>query len=397
MQRKVSAVYMRGGTSKGLFFHDKDLPRNPRIREQVVLSAYGSPDPGCRQLDGMGGATSTTSKVAIISPSEDPEYDVVYEFGQISIDKAVFDHNGNCGNISAAVGPYAIDQGMIVAKEPITTVRILQKNTNKLIIAEVPVRNGSFDEEGDYILDGIPFPSSKIVMHFVDPAGSATGKLLPTGNLVDQIQVPQFGTVDVTILDASNPVVFVRAESLGLKGTEIHEIDINPSLKAQLEAIRGQAAVEMGLVKTPQEASERCQAIPKIAIVSPAQSYQTLSGKDIDRSDIDLTVRIMSMGTLHKAFAVSGGICTVGAVAIPGTVVHAALEGKIINTASVKLGHPGGILEVGAKIVKEGSSWRYESASVTRTARRLMDGNVFVPERYFQEGSPEDKSLAIAS
>lgn len=397
MQRKISAVYMRGGTSKGLFFHEKDLPKNPKVREQVVLAAFGSPDPGCRQLDGMGGATSTTSKVAIISPSEDPNYDVVYEFGQISIDKAVFDHNGNCGNISAAVGPYAIEQGLVIAKEPVTKIRILQKNTNKLIVAEVPVKDGAYNEEGDYYLDGIPFPSSKITMHYVDPAGSITGKLFPTGNPSDRVEIAGVGTVDITIMDASNPVVFVEAETLGLKGTEIHDIDSNKILKKKLEKIRGYAAVRMGLVESPEEATLTCQGVPKIAVVAPAQDYTSLSGKTVAATDIDLTVRIMSMGTLHKAYAVSGGVCTVGAAAIPGTVVHKALQGREIDPASVRLGHPGGILEVGAKIVQQDGNWHYESAGITRSARRLMDGSVYVPERYFQEDFSFDDLFAKAS
>lgn len=397
MQVKIPAVYMRGGTSKGLFFHDKDLPRNPQIRDRIVLAAFGSPDPGRRQLDGMGGATSTTSKVAIISPSEDPSYDVVYEFGQISIDKAIFDHNGNCGNMSAAVGPYVIEQGLVVAKEPITKVRIHQKNTNKLIIAEVPVKNGHYDDEGDYYLDGIPFPSSKITLHYMDPAGSVTGNLFPTGQQVDRIDLPGVGTLDITIMDASNPVVFVAAGDLGINGNEIHEIDADVSLKAKLEKIRGYAAVHMGLVATPEEATESCQAVPKIAVVSPAQDYISLSGKKIAAEEIDLTVRIMSMGTLHKAYAVSGGVCTVGAAAIPGTIVNKALQGKAIDIANVKLGHPGGILTVGAEIEQDDDSWNYISASITRSARRLMDGSVYIPERYFQEKFSYEDLLAEAS
>lgn len=383
MQRRIPAVYMRGGTSKGLYINEKFLPEDTEIRDQVILSAFGSPDPGRRQLDGMGGGTSTTSKLAIISQSKDPEYDVVYEFGQVSIDRPLIDRKGNCGNISAGVGPFAIEQGLVEAVEPITNVRILQKNTNKLIIAEVPVKDGRYDEEGDFYLDGVPFPGAKITMHYVDPGGSITGKLLPTDNMTDTIATKDHGNFEVTILDASNPVVFVAAKSLGIKGTEIEEIDADETVQQKLEQIRGQAAVMLGLVKTAEDATLNCQAIPKMAMVAPAQTYTSLGGEEIKAEDIDLTVRIMSMGTLHRAFAVSGAICTVGAAAITGTIVHQALEGKEIDMDAITLGHPGGIIEVGAKLTNSSDHWHYESASTTRSARIIMEGSVCVAERFF--------------
>jgi 2-methylaconitate cis-trans-isomerase PrpF len=374
---------MRGGTSKGLFFHENHLPTNSEVRNNVILAAYGSPDPNKRQVDGIGGAASTTSKVAIISPSNNPEYDVEYNFGQVSIDRPIIDFKGNCGNISSAVGPFAIDEGLVKAVEPITRVRIHQKNTNKLIVAEVPVKNGRFDEEGDYRIAGIPGTYSKITLRFANPGGSLTGKLFPTGNRTDELEIPHHGKVLITVIDAANPVVLVRAESIGLCGTEIDKIDTDKGVRKILETLRCMAAVLIGLAASEQEATEKCQAVPKIAFIAKSQSYCTTGGQEIRAAEVDIVARIMSMGTLHRSYAVSGGISTVGAAMIPGTVAYDLVSDESRTKDLLKIGHPGGIIDIGAVIEKDGNEYVYKEAAVGRTARRLMEGAVFVAEKLF--------------
>ena len=383
MQKQIPAVLMRGGTSKGLFFHADHLPADPNIRDAVILAAYGSPDPNRRQIDGVGGAVSTTSKVAIISKSASPDYDVVYHFGQVSIDRPLVDYKGNCGNISSAVGPFAVDEGLVPAVEPITRVKIHQKNTDKLIVADVPVKNGRFDEGGDYEIAGVPGTGARITLRFADPGGSVTGKLFPTGNLRDTLQVPDVGDVTLTIIDAANPVVLVPAARLDLKGTEIDEIDAGESIKAKLEQIRCAAAVTIGLTKTMEEATRRSQAVPKIATVAAATSYRTIGGDTVKEKDIDIVGRYMSMGTLHRSFAVSGAVATVGAAMIPGTVVHELLKTAGSDKETMSIGHPGGVIEVGAVINEKDGDIAYAEAIVGRTARRLMQGSVLVPEKVF--------------
>ncbi|MFZ7128117.1 MAG: 2-methylaconitate cis-trans isomerase PrpF family protein [Desulfobacterales bacterium] len=383
MQQRIPAVIMRGGTSKALFLQDYHLPVDPAIRVRVILAAFGSPDPNRRQIDGIGGAVSTTSKVAIISPSEDPRYDVVYNFGQVAIDRPVVDFKGNCGNISSAVGPFAVDEGLVKAIEPVTRVRIHQKNTDKLIVAEVPVKNGRFEETGDYAIDGVPGTGGRIALRFSDPGGSVTGSLFPTGNRRDVYEVPGTGPVEATFIDAANPVILVRAESIGLEGTEIDSIDADPVVKAVLESIRCQAAVRVGIAKSEAEATRFSQAVPKIGVVTIPKDYTTAGGKELRSSEIDLTARIMSMGTLHRSFAVSGAVSTAGAAMIPGTVVHDVLNSDAREKELLRIGHPGGVMDVGAVIDASGDTVRYREAVLGRTARRLMEGYVMVPERYF--------------
>ncbi|MGQ9858410.1 MAG: 2-methylaconitate cis-trans isomerase PrpF family protein [Thermodesulfobacteriota bacterium] len=383
MQVRIPAVYMRGGTSKGLFFHRDHLPVDPTLRDRVILAAYGSPDPGGRQLDGIGGGSSVTSKVAIINPSRSPGQDVEYLFGQVSIDKPVVSYKGNCGNMSAAVGPFAVDEGLVPPEEPVTTVRILQVNTGKSILAEVPVREGKYDPEGNYSIDGVPGTGGRITLRFLHPEGSVTGRLLPTGNLRDTLEVQCVGEVTVSILDAGNPVVFVRAQELGLRGTETQQIEESSDLKDKLEAIRGAAAVMLGLASTPQEASQRSQTIPKIAIVAPPATYRSLSGSLVEEEKIDLVARIMSMGGLHRAYAVTGAICTAGAAMIPGTVVHEMLRDETRSGGKVRLGHPSGRIEIEAFVEESSGLYQYVEARLGRTARRLMDGYVYVPGHVF--------------
>ena len=383
MQKRIPAVLMRGGTSKGLFFHANHLPADPGVRDAILLAAYGSPDPNRRQIDGIGGAASTTSKVAIISPSASPDYDVVYNFGQVSIDRPLVDFKNNCGNMSAAVGPFAVDEGLIAATEPVTRVRIHQINTDKLIVAEVPVKNGRFDEAGDYEIAGVPGSGGKITLRFSDPGGSLTGRLFPTQNLKDNLDVPGIGKVELTIIDAANPVVLVRASILDLEGTEIERIDTDETVKAKLERIRCAVAVEIGLAETMEAATQRSQTVPKIALVAAPKSYQSLGGKVVDAAEVDLVARIMSMGTLHKSFAVTGAIPTAGAAKVPGTVVHDLIPPGSRKKDLIRIGHPGGIIEVGAIVKKNRDGFYYQEALLGRTARRLMEGYVLVPEKCF--------------
>jgi 2-methylaconitate cis-trans-isomerase PrpF len=383
MQKRIPAVLMRGGTSKGLFFHANHLPSDPGRRDAILLAAYGSPDPNRRQIDGIGGAASTTSKVAIISPSASPDYDVVYNFGQVSIDRPLVDFKNNCGNMSAAVGPFAVDEGLIAATEPVTRVRIHQINTDKLIVAEVPVKNGRFDEAGDYEIAGVPGSGGKITLRFSDPGGSLTGRLFPTQNVKDNLAVPGIGKVELTIIDAANPVVLVRASILDLEGTEIERIDTDETVKAKLERIRCAVAVEIGLAETMEAATQRSQTVPKIALVAAPKSYQSLGGKVVDAAEVDLVARIMSMGTLHKSFAVTGAIPTAGAAKIPGTVVYDLIPPESRKKDLIRIGHPGGIIEVGAIVKKNRDGFYYQEALLGRTARRLMEGYVLVPEKCF--------------
>jgi len=380
MQKRIPAVFMRGGTSKAVFFHENHLPKDPAARDRVILAAYGSPDPNRRQIDGMGGAVSSTSKVAIISPSDSPDYDVNYNFGQVGIDSPMVDYRGNCGNISAAVGPFAVDAGLVKAREPFTRVRIFQVNTAKRIVADVPVSDGRFNESGDYAIDGVPGTGAKIALHFVDPGGSVTGRLLPTGNVVDAVDVPGIGKIDVSIVDAANPIVFVRAADLGLKGIEIHEIDAAAAIRETLESLRSRAAVMIGMAASPAEATEKVQAVPKIALVSRPQDYQTVTGKMVRKGEIDLVGRIISMGALHKAYAGTGAICTAGAAKIEGTIVN-EMSGAGDQAEIIRIGHPGGVMEIGVEIAGSGNAYEFIEAVVGRTARRLMEGYVCVPEK----------------
>jgi 2-methylaconitate cis-trans-isomerase PrpF len=375
---------MRGGTSKAVFFHDNHLPRDPAIRDQVILAAFGSPDPNRRQVDGMGGAISSTSKVAFISRSKDPEYDVVYNFGQVSIDRPMIDYKGNCGNISSAVGPFAVDEGLVNVEEPVTTVRIHQKNTNTLIVAEVPVKDGRYNEDGDYAISGVPSPGGKIALHFSNPGGAVTGKLFPSGNVIDTLDVPDLGSIRCTIIDAANPLVLVAARDLGLTGIEIEEIDNRSDIRDRLEAIRSRVTVVMGCAATVEEASLSFPTVPRIAFVSAPQPYTDLNGTQIDPTKIDLVARVISMGALHKAFAVTSAIPAAGAARVKGTIVDELLGHGALEKKFVRLGHPGGVIEVGVELKGQGGGATYSKAIVGRTARRLMEGYVLVPEKYFR-------------
>lgn len=372
----IPVTIYRGGTSKALIFRPENLPDDSDERDRVVLAAYGSPDP--RQIDGMGGADSLTSKMGIIGKSQRPEADVDYTFGQVSLFNATVDYSGNCGNISSAVGPYAIDEGLIPAVEPVTTVRIFNTNTKKIIVAEVPVENGKPKVDGNFSIDGVPGTGARIVLNFLDSAGSVTGKLLPTGNVKDTIET-NHGKFTVSFVDSANPVIFVSAEELGIKGTELpDEVNANPDLMETLEEIRGIFAVKIGRVDDWKVAKAVSPAVPKICFVSKAQTYPALNGKVIQEDEIDIVGRMMSMQKPHKAYAVTGAVCTGTAAKIPGSVVYDLLSEAAQGKNQIRIGHASGKLEVEVDVEQVNGTTILHKAALARTARRLMDGQVYV-------------------
>jgi 2-methylaconitate isomerase len=389
IQRKIPAVFMRGGTSKGVFFRASDLPTDPGQRDRILLRVIGSPDPYEKQIDGMGSATSSTSKVVLIGPSSRDDCDVDYLFGQVSIDKPVIDWSGNCGNLTSAVGPYAIAQGLLKAKRDGTAVvRIWQANIQKRIISHVPMKDGEVVEDGDFKLDGVTFPAAEIRLEFLDPGGdsedastpdaSASGGMFPTGNVVDQLDVPGFGRVTATLINAGNPTIFVDAESIGLRGDEMQAfINADTALLARCEALRAEAAVRMGLAATPAEATERRPHTPKLAFVAPPRPYVASSGKRVESSTIDLTARILSMGKLHHAMTGTGAVAIAVAAVIPGTVVNRLTA--IRGSGEIRFGHPSGVTTVGAEAELRDGEWVVARVMISRSACRLMEGHVLVP------------------
>ena len=386
-QVKIPATYIRGGTSKGVFFKLTDLPERCQVpgeaRDKLLLRVIGSPDPYAAHIDGMGGATSSTSKCVMLSKSTQPGHDVDYLYGQISIDKAFVDWSGNCGNLSTAAGAFAIHAGLIdparVPDNGTCVVRIWQANIRKTIIAHVPVSNGQVQETGDFELDGVTFPAAEIVLEFMDPSddGDDGGSMFPTGNLVDDLDVPGIGRLSATMITAGIPTVFVNAAEIGYTGTELREaINTKPEALAKFEAIRVAGALRMGLIKTPEEAAKR-QHTPKIAFVSPPQDYTASSGKLIKADEIDLNVRALSMGKLHHAMMGTAAVAIGTAAAIPGTLVNLAAGGGARE--AVRFGHPSGSLRVGAAAAQENGQWVVKKAIMSRSARILMEGFVRVP------------------
>ena len=383
-QMRIPATYMRGGTSKGVFFTLSDLPTAAQVpgeaRDKLLLRVIGSPDPYEKQIDGMGGATSSTSKTVIISKSDSPDHDVDYLFGQVSIDKPFVDWSGNCGNLSAAVGPYAIANGLVdpakVPRNGIAEVRIWQANIQKTIVAQVPMAEGEVQETGDFELDGVTFPAAEIPVAFIDPA-DGEGAIFPTGNVVDDLEVPGVGVLKATLINAGIPTVFVNAEALGYTGCELQEA-INGDAKAleMFETIRAHGAVRMGLISHVEEAASR-QHTPKVAFVAPAASYMASSGKAVNAEDIDLVVRALSMGKLHHAMMGTAAVAIGAAAAIQGTLVNLAAGG--IEREAVTFGHPSGSLRVGAKASLVDGRWQIDQAVMSRSARVLMEGRVRVP------------------
>lgn len=388
-QIRIPATYMRGGTSKGVFFRLTDLPEAAQIpgqaRDALLLRVIGSPDPYEKQIDGMGGATSSTSKGVIVSRSSRPDHDVDYLFGQVSIDKPFVDWSGNCGNLSAAVGPFAITSGLLdpgrVPQDGVAVVRIWQANIGKTIIAHVPISNGAVQETGDFELDGVTFPAAEVQLEFLDPAADeegAGGSMFPTGNLVDDLEVPGIGTLKATMINAGIPTIFVNAADIGYSGTELQgDINGDPLALARLEAIRAYGAVRMGLIHSIEEAATR-QHTPKVAFVAGPADYVSSSGKPVAAHDIDLLVRAVSMGKLHHAMMGTAAVAIGTAAAIPGTLVNLAAGGDARR--AVRFGHPSGTLRVGAQALEEGGEWTVTKAIMSRSARVLMEGWVRVPE-----------------
>ncbi|TXH92559.1 MAG: 2-methylaconitate cis-trans isomerase PrpF [Pseudomonas sp.] len=386
-QIKIPATYMRGGTSKGVFFRLQDLPASCQVpgtaRDKLFMRVIGSPDPYAAHIDGMGGATSSTSKCVILSKSSQPEHDVDYLYGQISIDKAFVDWSGNCGNLSTAAGAFAIHAGLVdparIPDNGVCVVRIWQANIQKTIIANVPVSNSQVQETGDFELDGVTFPAAEIVLEFLDPSddGEEGGSMFPTGNLVDDLEVPGVGTFKATMISAGIPTVFVNAEDIGYQGTELREaINGDPAQLARFEQIRVAGALRMGLIKTAEEALTR-QHTPKIAFVSPPKSYQASSGKQIEAGEVDLLVRALSMGKLHHAMMGTCAVAIGTAAAVPGTLVNLAAGGS--EREAVRFGHPSGTLRVGAQAKQIDGQWTVTKAIMSRSARILMEGWVRVP------------------
>ncbi|WDH55157.1 2-methylaconitate cis-trans isomerase PrpF [Pseudomonas chlororaphis] len=387
-QIKIPATYMRGGTSKGVFFSLQDLPEAAQLpgaaRDALLLRVIGSPDPYDKQIDGMGGATSSTSKTVILSKSIKPGHDVDYLFGQVSIDKPFVDWSGNCGNLSAAVGSFAISSGLVdaerIPQNGVAVVRIWQANIGKTIIAHVPITNGAVQETGDFELDGVTFPAAEVQLEFLDPAAEeegAGGSMFPTGNLVDDLEVPGVGTFQATMINAGIPTIFINARDIGYSGTELQgDINGDPKALAMFETIRAHGALRMGLIQNLDEAAKR-QHTPKVAFVAPPADYQASSGKAVTAADVDLLVRALSMGKLHHAMMGTAAVAIGTAAAIPGTLVNLAAGGG--ERSAVRFGHPSGTLRVGAEAVQDNGEWSVTKAIMSRSARVLMEGWVRVP------------------
>ena len=383
-QIKIPATYMRGGTSKGVFFKLSDLPSEAQKagpeRDRLLLRVIGSPDPYEKQIDGMGGATSSTSKTVILSKSESSEHDVDYLFGQVSIDKPVVDWSGNCGNLSAAVGPFAIANGLVdaarIPENGLAEVRIWQVNIQKTIVSQVPIVNGQVQETGDFELDGVTFPAAEIAVAFMDPA-DGEGAIFPTGNLIDDLDVPGLGKLKATLINAGIPTVFINAADVGYTGAELQDV-INSDSRAlkMFEAIRAHGAVRMGLINNVSEAAHR-QHTPKVAFVGPPVDYVSSSGKLVQAADIDLLVRALSMGKLHHAMMGTAAVAIAAAAAIEGTLVNLAAGGD--KRQSVTFGHPSGSLRVGAEANLVDGRWQIDQAIMSRSARVLMEGVVRIP------------------
>ncbi|MED5600906.1 2-methylaconitate cis-trans isomerase PrpF [Alloalcanivorax venustensis] len=383
-QIKIPATYMRGGTSKGVFFSLNDLPEAARVpgpaRDALLLRVIGSPDPYGKHTDGMGGATSSTSKTVILSKSDGPDHDVDYLFGQVSIDKPFIDWSGNCGNLTAAVGAFAISNGLVAADRipdnGVAVVRIWQANIEKTIVAHVPITDGRVQETGDFELDGVTFPAAEVVIDFMDPA-DGDGAMFPTGNPVDDLDVPGIGTIKATMINAGIPTVFVNAEDVGYTGAELQG-DINEDARAlaMFETLRAHGALRMGLIQSLEEAEQR-QHTPKVAFVAGPRDYVASSGKKVAAGDVDLLVRALSMGKLHHAMMGTAAVAIGTAAAIPGTLVNLAAGGG--ERDAVRFGHPSGTLRVGGEAHQQDGEWVVTKASMSRSARVLMEGWVRVP------------------
>ena len=369
------AIY-RGGTSKGIYLLENDLPADPALRDQIILAIFGSPD--SRQIDGLGGADPLTSKVAIVSRSDRAGVDVDYTFGQVSLTTPHIDYSGNCGNLSAGVGPFAIDEGLVKVVEPVTSVRIFNTNTEKLIVAHVPVVGGKAAVEGDCVIAGVPGSGACIPLDFLNPEGAVTGKLLPTGRTRDTIAIEGYGSLEVSIVDAGNPVVFVRAQDMGMRGSELpNELESNPTLLRALEQIRSVAAEMIGLVEEVGGVKKISKAVPKIIVVAPPQNYHASNGREVKAHEVNLVARAMSMQRAHKAYPITGAICTAAATLMEGTVPWEVASG--LELGRVCIGHPMGVLPAEVMMEHKRDGYHIERVTLARTARRLMTGYAYVP------------------
>ncbi len=377
---RIRVAIIRGGTSKGVYLLASELPSDPVIRDKVILSIFGSPDP--RQINGLGGADPLTSKVAIVAPSTRPDADVDYTFGYVGIDKAVVDYQGNCGNISQGVGPFAVDEDLVPVTEPITRVRIFNTNTNKIIEAEVPVGGRRALTEGEFVVHGVPGSGARIVLNFVNSAGSRTGRLLPTGNVIDRIELAGGHSVRASLVDAANPAVFVQAREIGFNGSELPKDTIaDPRILNVMEEIRVKAAIMMKLAAGPDSVSP---AIPKVAFVAPPIAYPTITGETIAPSDYDLLARTKALAVMHKAYAVTGGICLSAAALIEGTVVYEVAGARARQSGLVRVGHPSGVSSYMVSVTRKPSGeFELTKSAIAGTARRIMDGYVYVSRAAF--------------
>jgi 2-methylaconitate cis-trans-isomerase PrpF len=383
--KSVPCAIYRGGTSRGIFFRENDLPYSPAIRTQILLNIFGSPD--TRQINGLGGATSVTSKAMIVGPSQTPGVGVEMLFGQVSINTPLVDWGGTCGNLISAVGPFAIDQGLVRAIEPITEVAIHNLNTRKTVLARVPVQHGRAVSEGDYAIPGVPGTGARIELEFVDPAGALGGGLLPTGNPRERIELDDGRAFTVSVVDAGNPVVFCHAVELKLRGTELpSEIEARHDVMATLEAIRSFMCERLGIVGSREEATRKSPGLPKIAVVSAPTGYDTIAGRRVNVDDVDIVGRLLSMQTAHPSYMGAGAICTSAASVVKGTIVRELCAARAREAGMIRIGHPQGVMEASVKAISNNGDVRIESATISRTARRIMEGVAYVPADRFVLG-----------
>ena len=379
-QTAIPAVFMRGGTSKGVFFHDRDLPAARVARDRIFSAVLGSPDPYERQLDGLGGGISSLSKAVVVGPSERDGIDVDYTFAQVDVTTDMVDYGATCGNLSSAVGPFAVDEGLVRVSGPAALVRVHNTNTGKCFEARFPLGNGRAEVAGDFTIAGVAGAGAKVRLDFFDPGGARTSSLLPTGAVVDRIDLPGIGPLDLTMVDATNPCVFVAAADLGLQGVELPAaIDGDPALCGRLEQIRAAAGLRMGLGESAEAISARSKSAPKIALVAPPNASATIGGGRLAAAEIDLSARMLSMGRCHKAVPLTGAMCLAVAARIEGSIVHKMFGAAGATGDDVRIGTPSGVLPIGAEVRRAGNSWAAERVIVYRTARRLMEGRVLVP------------------
>jgi 2-methylaconitate cis-trans-isomerase PrpF len=378
---KIPAVFIRGGTSKGIFFHEKDLPGDLAERDRIILHALGSPDPYQRQLNGMGGGLSSLSKAVFVAPSERPDADVDYTFAQVSVDRPVVDYSGTCGNLSAAVGAFAVDEGLVEAPDGEACVRVYMTNTGKIYEARFPVKDGVAVEEGDFVMPGVGGSGAKITLDYLDPGGAVTGALMPTDRVCDHIEVEGLGRLEVSLVDATNAVVFVDAADMGYQATQRPEaLDADPDFMSRMDEIRRKGAVLMGMANRPEDAP---LSAPKVGIVGPPAAFTALDGTEYGPNDMDLSFRVISMENVHRAVPGTNGMCIAAAARIEGTIPHRLAR----NHAPIRIGNPSGVLPVDADVTREnGGRWSVRAITVYRTQRRLMEGSVLVPDR--KAGTP---------